>query len=354
MRIAYVGPVPPHRGGIAQHGWQTIRAFERLGHDVAVESWQSLYPKRLFSGEQPAGLPDRDGNVCFGLRWWSPLSWLRAGRRCRGVDLIVFPWVTPVHAISLWTLLWSADRPAVSVVHNPVPHERMPLSQALLRAVMRRTNGAVVHAESAAVELRVVTDVGRVEVTPHPPNLAIEATPLRYSSPLRVLFLGFVRLYKGVDLAIDAIDELCSRGVDVRLTVAGDFWEDPDSIQQDLVTRRLSDRVALRVGYVPDEEIGPILAEHQVVLAPYRSATVSGVVPLAFAAGRPVVVTPVGGLPEAVTNGENGIVADAVDARALADAVVAAANDLERLGDGAAKSATHWEDVADALLRVAH
>ena len=354
MRIAYVGPVPPHRGGIAQHGWQTVEAFRRLGNDVEVESWRSLYPKGLFKGEQPTGLPRREGDVRFRLRWWHPLSWVLAGRRCREAELIVFPWVTPVHAIPLLVLLRAAGRPAVSFVHNPEPHERMPFSKLLLRLVMARTEGAVVHAETAADALRERTDVERVEVTPHPPNLAIEPAPMPGPVPLRLLFLGFVRAYKGVDLAIDAIGELRSRGRDVRLTIAGDFWEDPAPMREDLATRMLGDVVELRVGYVPDDEIGPTLAEHHLVVAPYRTATVSGIAPLAFAAGRPIVVTPVGGLPEAIAHGENGIVADVVDPVAVADAILAAAADLERLAAGAAASASRWEDVADALLRAAH
>ena len=101
-----------------------------------------------------------------------------------------------------------------------------------------------------------------------------------------------------------------------------------------------------------DEEIGPILAEHHLVVAPYRSATVSGIAPLAFATGRPMVVTPVGGLPEAVEHGVNGVVADAVDAVSVADAVLAAAEQLDELAAGAAASSSRWEDVASALLAV--
>jgi len=351
VRIAYVGPVPPHRGGIAQHGVRTVEAFERLGHEVVIESWQSQYPAALFKGEQPS-VPRPDGQARFRLRWWNPLGWVLAGRRCRAVELIVFPWVTPFHAIALWVLLRAAGRPAVAFVHNPEPHERMPLARPLLRMVMRCCEGAVVHAETSAASMRERTGLERIRVTPHPPNLAIAAGPIPVSPPLRLLFLGFVRAYKGADLAIDTVAELRRRGRDVRLTIAGDFWEDPALMREDLATRMLADVVELRVGYVPDEEIGPILAEHHLVIAPYRSATVSGIAPLAFAAGRPVVVTPVGGLPEAIEHGVNGVVADAVDTAALADAVLAAADRLDELAVGAAASSSRWEDVASALLAV--
>ncbi|MEO0493295.1 MAG: glycosyltransferase [Actinomycetota bacterium] len=351
MRIAYVGPVPPHRGGVAQHGWQTIEAFERMGHDVAVESWQSLYPAALFKGEQPS-VPRRDGEIRFRLRWWNPLGWVLAGRRCRSAELIVVPWVTPFHAVALWVVLRVAARPAVAFVHNPEPHERMPLARPLLRLVMRRCDGAVVHAATAATALADGSDVERIEVTPHPPNLAIDGEPMPPRPPLRLLFLGFVRAYKGVDLAIDAVAELRRRGRDVRLTIAGDFWEDPAPMREDLATRMLADVVELRVGYVPDDQVGPTLAAHHLVVAPYRSATVSGIAPLAFAAGRPIVVTPVGGLPEAIDHGVNGLVADAVDAVAVADSILDAADRLDELAAGAAESASRWEDVASALLAV--
>jgi hypothetical protein len=97
-RITYIGPVPPFRGGIAQHGARTVQALIDAGRPVEVLSWARQYPKALYPGRErdPAAKPFPGAR--FLLRWWDPVSWVRAGRRARRGDLMVFPWVTPVQA----------------------------------------------------------------------------------------------------------------------------------------------------------------------------------------------------------------------------------------------------------------
>ncbi len=355
MRIAFVGPVPPLRGGISQHGWQIVQALRATGHDVQVESWRSQYPRALFRGEQPSvDAVQAPEGVRFGLRWWNPLSWWAAGRRARTAELVVLAWATPFHGpAQLVVLAATRGVPAVVFVHNPEPHERMPLAGWLLRRLVARCSGAVVHSQEAADGLRSATGIARVEVVGHPLNLPVERTPLPASPPLRLLFLGFVRAYKGVDLAIEAVAEARQNGLDVELTVCGDFWE-PVSDYQELIGRlAVEASVELRPGYVPDAALSDLLSRHHAVVAPYRSATVSGVVPLALAAGRPVVVTPVGGLPESVRHGVDGLVSEAVTAESLAAALAQLAEMLPELAAAALAPVDGWEQVASALLQSA-
>ena len=290
MHIAYVGPVPPHRGGIAQHGQRTVEALRACGHTVEVISWRALYPRMLVKGKQPRiTATDRD-EARFCLQWWNPLSWITAGRLARKSDLIVASWATPVHAIPLRVLAGaSGGVTAVAMLHNPEPHEPMPFSRPLLKLLLRRMHGVVVHSEAVAERVLELTGVTSLEVTAHPPNLRVSQTALPPTPPLRLLMLGFVRRYKGVDLAIEAVALGVDRGVSLELTVAGDFWEPPEPLFAELSARGLNNVVTLRPGYVPDDQVEGLLSAHHLLIAPYRSATVSGLVPLAFSAGRPVV-----------------------------------------------------------------
>jgi len=111
--------------------------------------------------------------------------------------------------------------------------------------------------------------------------------------------------------------------------------------------------VTLQPGYVPDDQVEELLCAHNLLIAHYRSATVSGLVPLAFPAGRPAVATSLGGLPEAVADGVNGTVSTAVDAESFLDAIKRAAADLDALAGAAEQSAGDWLDVAGALLTAA-
>src|SRR5690606_6572529 len=119
-------------------------------------------------------------------------------------------------------------------------------------------------------------------------------------------------------------------------TVAGDAWERPQRYAELASELGLSGAVTFRFEYVPDSELSSLFASHDLVVQSYRSASQSGVVPLAHAAGRAVVVTPVGGLAEQVADGINGVVARSTDSADVAAAIQRAVENLDSLTAGAA------------------
>jgi glycosyltransferase involved in cell wall biosynthesis len=212
----------------------------------------------------------------------------------------------------------------------------------------------LVHSQVVADELRALASPKSVVVTPMPSLIPLEPTPLPPRPPLKLLFLGFVRPYKGLDDGLAALKILVERGMNVELTVAGEFWEPVDTWRRRVSELGLAERVHLRPGYASDAEVAELLASHHAVLAPYRSATQSGVVPLAFAAGRPVVATAVGGIPERIVDGGpagNGVLSPPRDPSALAVAIERVGQGLEQLATGARAGAVGWSAVGDDLLR---
>jgi len=352
MRIVFAGPVPPLRGGIAQHGGRLVEALRAAGHELEVISWSAHYPRLLYRHDQRESGAAPPAGARFDLAWWSPASWRRAGRAARRADLLVFPWVTAFHALPLRVMIAAArPTPAVAVVHNPLPHDPQPFQRALTRSVLRRAHGALVHGRRVARELHALTGLERVESVPMPALIEVAPAPLPPRPPLRLLFLGFVRPYKGLDLALGAVRLLVERGREVELTVAGEFWEPLERWRARLRAEDLERCVELRPGFALPEEIGRLLAAHHLLVAPYRAATQSGVVPLAFAAGRPVVATDVGALAERVREGATGALAPPGDPAAFAAAIERAAARLEPLAAGALADRATWPQVAEALLR---
>lgn len=353
LRVTFVGPVPPLRSGIAQHGGHVVDAMAEDA-DVTVLSWQHQYPKRLFGRAQiDPDAPPYPG-ARFMLRWWDPTSWWRAGRVAARGDLLVVPWTTPFHVVPYRVVIALARRvPTVAIVHNAVPHEALPLQRPLSRWVLSKCTGLVVHASSVAEEVAQLVGMVETVVTPHPPNIAVDPRPLPEGDETRLLFFGFVRHYKGVDVAIDALARLAERGVRCRLTIAGESWNAVDSWDQMIAERGLTGQVELRLRYVPDAEVGALLAEHHAVVLPYRSASQSGIVPVALAAGRPVIATRVGGLQEIVTDGVNGTLARPGDPESLADAIERCVADLPALAAQARDTALSWRDTAAAIRKVA-
>jgi D-inositol-3-phosphate glycosyltransferase len=353
MRIAYIGPVPPLRGAISQHGACLVGALGQAGHQVEVRSWAAQFPRRLYPGQErdpdAAPLP----GAHFTLRWWSPRSWWQAGRSARAADLLVFQWVTPIQAPAYRVMLAAAGSvPAVPIVHNPLPHERRWFDVPLTRWVLRRAHGALVHASSSRDELHALLPQLPTRTVPMPTVLELQPTELPPAPPYRLAFFGFVRPYKGLDVAIEAMSELVARDVPVRLTVAGQFWGPVEPWRELVAAEGLGDVVELRPGYLSDADVARMLAVHHLVVAPYRSATQSAVAPVAYAAGRPIVATTVGGLVEQVVDGETGTLAPPDDATAFAAAIERALGTLDKLAAGASAHTASWSEVAAAVTEL--
>ena len=266
-------------------------------------------------------------------------------------------WTTPFHVLTYRLIMALAGRArTVAIVHNAVPHEPLPLQRPLTRWILSRCDGLVAHASTVAEELDELLG-RRVEtvVTPHPPNVVVEPSPLPElaDNDLRLLFFGFIRPYKGLDVALDALARLRQQGFRHRLTVAGEVWDPTEDWDEQVRRHGLEDQVDLRLGYVADGEVSRLLAEHHAALLPYRSATQSGIAPIAFAAGRPVVATAVGGLTDVISDGENGTLAGRATSNPLPTPSSAAPSNLPALATGALRNAPTWEDVAAAVVKAA-
>jgi glycosyltransferase involved in cell wall biosynthesis len=350
VRIVFVGPVPPLRGGIAQHSAQLVEALRARGHQVQVMSWAAQYPAVLYPGRQHDLDAVPFAGTRFRMRWWDPSTWWAAGRAVRGADLLLVTWVVPPQIFPYRAVqLASGGVPLVAVVHEPLPHEPTRLDRMLARRMFRTASGALSHASSVTAELAELAPGLPVATAAHPPNLPLTRAPLPQGPPWHLLFLGHLRPYKGLDVALHAVRRLVHDGFEVTLTVAGNPWRPPDEWRSLVVDLGIEDHVRFRFGYVPDEEIDSLLATHHLLVAPYRQAAQSGVVPLALAAGRPVVATAVGGLPEAVRHGRDGVIVPAGDPGAFADGIRHAIDELDVLAAGAATVEERWDEVATAV-----
>lgn len=352
-RVVIVGPAPPYRGGIAQH---TARMAEQMiaeGLNVTVESWDRQYPRLLYRRAERDDGASAAAVSSFSLKWFSPWSWWKVARRSRNVDHLVLQWVTPFHvAVYLALRLFSGAKRTSVVVHNAIPHESFPLLKALTRIGFGGVDGVVCHADAVVEDLRSlgVSAAGTVTV-PMPPLIRTRIEPLPPRPPIRLLFLGYLRPYKGPDIAVDAMTRLPAHLSDsVVLTIAGESWDGEPSIAELVTELGLDDRVEVQDRYLSDTEMLALIGRHHLVVAPYRTATQSGVVSLALASGRPTVATDVGGLAELVTPGTNGVLCVPNDVDAFAHAVGEAIDDLDTLFLGATQTRNSWSDVVQAVL----
>jgi glycosyltransferase involved in cell wall biosynthesis/SAM-dependent methyltransferase len=349
-RVVVVGPAHPAKGGTALHTTELARHLGE-GAEVKLVSWERQYPALLYPGELqvPDGVPEvpEFTPTIRSLAWNSPASWLRAGRRAAPADLVVLTHVVPLQVPALLGVLAGlraarSGARTVVVAHNVLPHESRPGDALLVRRLLAAVDGVVVHSEEQAA-LAHAHGARRVVVADLPPHLpggprldAPAGSRVPRDGGVRLLSLGVVREYKGVDLLLEALREVHQRGFDARLTVAGELWGEAGRRVRELAgAPGLRGHVELREGYVPAGQLPELLAAHDAVVLPYRSATASQNAVLAFAHGLPVVATRVGTFPAQVRDGVDGVLVEPGDVAALAAGVLRLADGgLERLRAG--------------------
>ncbi|WP_149259124.1 glycosyltransferase family 4 protein [Actinomadura sp. K4S16] len=323
MRVAIVGPAFPYKGGGARHTTELAHRLAAAGHDVVIESWRAQYPSFLYPGQQTISEPE--GEPFPGTRrrldWRRPDGWWRTGRALRSSDLVVLVVLSTVQVPSYLGILAGlrGRTPVVALCHNVLPHERKPYDEPLMRRLLRKVDGVLVHTEAQAELARTLTGrpVRVAEMAAHLPT-ATAAAPGDGKVRRRLLFFGIVRPYKGLDVLLRALAEGPD---DVALTVAGEFWGGLDETRELIRSLDLTSRVELRPGYVPAADVPGLFAAADALVLPYRTATASQNVWMAHEQGLPVIATDVGGFTSQIRDGVDGLICRPDDVASLASAL---------------------------------
>ncbi len=332
VSVAIIGPAHPLKGGVAVHTTELAHQLSAAGHEVDLISWTRMYPTLLYPGEQyVVGEPETPPfpGTTRPLAWNRPDSWVRVGRRLAGYDLVVLvhvvPQVIPAYLAMMAALPRDERRPRVVVLaHNVLPHEPKPGDEPLVRRLFASADAVLVHTpQQASLARSLGADLVReAALPPHLPGG--EPTPRSpYDGPARLLALGLVRPYKGIEDLIAALAQVPGP----TLTVAGEAWGDAGAaLERAAAAPEVAGRVSIRPGYVPAEELAGLLSEHDVLALTYRTATASQNALLAHKHGLAVLATAVGSFPGDVRDGVDGTLVPPRDQ----DALVAA---LHRLAD---------------------
>jgi glycosyltransferase involved in cell wall biosynthesis len=322
-----IGPAHPLRGGLASFNERLARAFQAEGYRVIIYTFSLQYPGFLFPGTtQYSSEPPPEGlDIRIRINSVNPLNWMSVGRELRSLkpSLVVVRYWLPFMGPCLGTVLRFL-KPLKScrvlcIADNIIPHEKRPGDIPFTRYFIRAVDGFVTMSRKVLADLRRFDAVKPAAFVPHPlydnfgEPVPLAAARAELGLPLDdriILFFGFIRRYKGLDILLQAMADPALRASGIRLLVAGEFYEDSKPYLELLDSLELGDRVILRTEFIPDSRVRYYLCAANLVVQPYRNATQSGVTPLAYHFGRPMVVTRVGALPDMVPEGKVGLVCE--------------------------------------------
>lgn len=222
---------------------------------------------------------------------------------------VIIPWWTFFLGPLFAYLAWSLRRSGIDVVffcHNVLDHEDARWKRVLTKLVLRQGRRFLVHTRVEEARLKRLFPGAHVAVHPHPiyDQFPKPKRQLPRRAALELLFFGFVRPYKGLDILIESMGLL--RGQDVFLTVAGEFWQGEADTRKRIAELGIDNQIEIIARYISDEDTADLFGRADAVVVPYRTATGSGVIPIAYNYNKPVIATRVGGLSDVVREGETG------------------------------------------------
>lgn len=371
-KIALLSPAHPLRGGIAAFTERYAQALQAAGYEVVIYSFSLQYPGFLFPGKTQFadGPPPQGLDIRTRVNSVNPLNWLRVGMELRRLrpDLIVprywLPFMGPCLGSILRLAKGNGHTKVVAIADNILPHEKRPGDRLFTRYFLKPADGCIVMSRSVEDDLRQFSREMPVACIPHPiydnygdPVPREEALARLQLPPdcRYLLFFGFIREYKGLDLLLKAMAGPRLKGMPVKLIVAGEYYG--NQAQHEALIRDLGidNQLVMRTDYIPNEEVRYYFGAADLVVQPYKTATQSGISQMAYHFQKPMVVTNVGGLPEIVPHGQAGYVVPP-DPAAIAGAVAdffendRAASFTAGVAEG--KKRFGWESMVAGLVRL--
>ena len=325
-KVVIIGPAYPLRGGLATYNERLARAFLDEGHNTSISTFSLQYPEFLFPGksqysEEPAQ-KDLEINVC--INSVNPFNWLKIGLELKKMmpDLIVVRYWLPFMGPCLGTILKIIKSnhytKIVCIADNIIPHEKRFGDTIFTQYFIKPIDAFITMSEKVLSDLDLFSTKNKKrQFIPHPlyDNFGEIVSKKGALEKLRldqeytyILFFGFIRKYKGLDLLIEAMKFVSNPKI--KLIVAGEFYEDSLSYLKLIEDFKLADKIILKTNFITDSEVKYYFSASDLVVQPYKSATQSGVTPLAYHFETPMIVTNVGGLTGMVPNGKVGLIAE--------------------------------------------
>lgn len=325
--VAIIGPAWPFRGGLSNFNERLAREWIAQGDTVTIHTFTKQYPDLLFPGTSQFSdsLAPSDLTIERTIHAYNPFQWHSASSKiaAHNYDIVLIRFWLPAMGPALGylasTLASTSTTKVIALVDNLYPHESRPLDRWLTHRFIAHPHGFVAMSSVVSNQLRQVVGSKPVCQVSHPiyddyggtidRSIARNKLGIDTDGPV-LLFFGFIRRYKGLDLLLNALNDQKLRDVGLKVVVAGEWYEDSSSYRSLAKELNLDDMIVWHDHFISESDIPTYFSAADAVVQPYRSATQSGISALAFAYSKPLISTCVGGLSEVVEDGLTGFLCD--------------------------------------------
>jgi glycosyltransferase involved in cell wall biosynthesis len=325
-RLIIMGPAWPLRGNLAAFDEKLAQSFMQASINTKLYTFSLQYPDFLFPGTtQYSSDPAPKGlSIEVAINSINPFNWIKVGLKIKNErpDLIIVRYWIPFLAPALGTILSIVKRnkhtKVIAIVDNMIPHEKRIGDTLLTKYFVRVVDGFLTMSKKVQDDVKFFTNKPSC-VSPHPIydhfGEAMPTADARKILHLQdadkvILFFGFVRAYKGLDLLIESMTHPAIKAAGIKLVIAGEFYESPTPYLDQIKALGLSDTISVYNEYIGERDVKLYVSAADFIIQPYRNATQSGVTPMAYHFLKPMLVTNVGGLADTVPHDKVGLVVE--------------------------------------------
>ncbi len=337
-KILIVGPAYPLRGGLATYNERLAQEFQSMGHQCHILSFSLQYPSLLFPGKTQYATEEAAPeaiSIYAEINSINPLNWIKVGRRVKNdsYDLVIFRYwmsfMAPAFGTIASIIKKNKHTRVLAICDNLIPHEQRFFDKPFTNYFISKCDGFLSMSHAVKQQLHKWPVNKPVAYSPHPmydmfgPEISKNAAKQKLGlddNSHYLLFFGFIRKYKGLHLLLDAFADARLRHLNLKLIVAGEFYEDAKPYLEQIDKLGLTDTVILSNDFIPNTSVSAYFCAADVVVQPYLNATQSGVTQIAYYYDKPMIVTNVGGLAELVPDGSAGLVVETTK-EAVANAI---------------------------------
>jgi len=322
-KIIIIGPAFPLRGGIANFNNALAKTYHQRGDDVTIFSFSLQYPAFLFPGitQYEEGEPPSNINIRSEINSINPLNWFSVSKKINKLkpDVVIIRYWLPFMApcLGIISRLLNKKIKILSITDNVIPHEKRFLDKELTNFFISSCDGFITLSKSVLNQLSLFTNNANKKFLPHPiydiygskiSKLdALKKLELS-SNDKHLLFFGFVRKYKGLDLILKAISDKRVRALGIKLIIAGEFYDNKGYYIKMIESLGIRDNIILHDQFINVNKVKNYFCAVDMVAQTYLTATQSGVTQIAYSFDKPMLVTNVGGLSEIVEHNKVGYV----------------------------------------------
>tara|TARA_B100000780_G_scaffold257709_1_gene207695 strand:- start:539 stop:1651 length:1113 start_codon:yes stop_codon:yes gene_type:complete len=368
-KIIIVGPASPLRGGISDFNEALAKSLVEKGFLVEIISFSLQYPKFLFPGKSQNRVEQSVDfkfkitpliNSINPISWWKTAKYIKSKKPSKVFIRFWMPFFAPCLGV-IGGYLKRNNFSVFGIVDNAIAHEKRFGDTRLVNFFLNKCNSHFTLSEKVKNDIKTINNTVSVESLFHPiyntyskiTNKDSALKKLNLNEGKYILFFGLIRKYKGLDLAIKAMSNKLIIQKNIKLIIAGEFYDSEDKYQKLVKDLNLKNIIIFN-HFIEKKHVPDFFSVSNLVILPYTSATQSGVTQLAMYYKKPMLVTNVGGLPEIIDHNKDGYISSTNPeemSKYILDYFSKDTNEIEMSSAVSEKQSSYsWDNFVDKII----